>query len=198
MTLYLGIDPRRFERPCVHYPMIRTEKLPVSLPPVPERKIRTLFTSRTAVCYWESSFEEAIAIGPGTAAALRERGVEPLVAKEATQEGVAELLSSLSWEKTFLLYPHAEKSRPLLRDFLRKRKIAHAAFVFYKTLFQALEPLPNLSDYGELVFTSPSTVDAFLHFFKTFPRHCLLTPIGPVTKRYLALNRFLQSREHSV
>lgn len=129
--------------------------------------------------------EEAIAIGPGTAALLRERGVEPLVAKEATQEGVAELLSSLSWKEAFLLYPHAEKSRPFLRRFLEEQQISHAAFVLYKTLFQAPEPWPDFSQYSELIFTSPSTVDAFLHFFKTFPRHCLLTPIGPVTKRYL-------------
>lgn len=185
--LYLGLDPSRFqtEKKITHYPMLKTEKKEIVLPTL-QGKVRLLFTSRTAVQYWNFPFfDEVIAIGPATGAALLERGVEPLTAKEATQEGVIELLKRLSWEGVFLLYPHAEKSRTLIREFLSQKALAHWAFPFYRTVFQANRPYPDFSEYDEIVFTSPSTVDAFLHFFHEFPSHCKLTPIGPVTKSHL-------------
>jgi len=91
MILYLGIDPSRWKggRPLVHYPVIKTEL--TREPDWTDWPLFThlLFTSRSAVLHW-NRFEgkKIIAIGEATAELLRERRCSPLVAPEATQEGV--------------------------------------------------------------------------------------------------------------
>src|SRR5919198_3940193 len=71
------------------------------------------------------------AIGPGTAAALRERGIEPaLVAKVSTQEG---LVAKLPRPAGRVLFAGAEDARPYLADALQADTV-----VLYRT--RALRP----------------------------------------------------------
>jgi uroporphyrinogen-III synthase len=47
--------------------------------------------------------------------------------------------------------------------------------------------VPNLAAFDEIVFTSPSTIEAFLAIFGALPRDKILTPVGPVTEAALRL-----------
>jgi uroporphyrinogen-III synthase len=186
--LYLGIDapPGVF-----HYPVIRTEKIdsPELLKALAlwQRCTHVIFTSKNGVRHWPSSIagKVAIAIGEATASEIVSRGVQPLLAPDATQEGVAGLLDRLDLKKAFLLYPHSKLARPFLSGYLKSKNIDHYAFDLYDTVFQRREPPPNLDDFDEIVFTSPSTVQAFLQIYSSVPSRIVLTPIGPITKKAL-------------
>jgi len=186
-VLYLGIDPP----PGVfHYPVIRTQKIESSELQTALALFFThiLFTSKNAVRYWPGDLSGAvsIAIGDATAKEIRKRGAEPLVASEATQEGVIAFLETLDLRRAFLLYPRSKIARPHLAKYLQNAKIAHFVFDLYETLFQRPEPTPDLAEFDEIVFTAPSAVEGFFRIFRSLPERILLTPIGPVTKRALA------------
>lgn len=181
--LYLGLRPK----PGVyHYPVIRTE---------PCGDIKTafaiwnqfthaIFTSQTTVEYWPGPWDKrAIAIGAATASALRERGVASIISQAATQEGVINLIKDIKGGSFFL--PHSKRARPNLIDYMQKNQIPFFSLPLYDTQFQKLEPVPNLNEFDEIVFTSPSTVEGFLRIYGKLPRDKKLTPIGPITQKAL-------------
>jgi uroporphyrinogen-III synthase len=106
-------------------------------------------------------------------------------AENETAEGVVELLEKHDFSGAYFLWPHSLLSRPLLSDYLASRKIPCDACVFYETHTRRPASLPDLSLYDEIVFTSPSTVDAFVALYGALPTDKLLTPIGPVTAKRL-------------
>ncbi|OGN56785.1 MAG: hypothetical protein A3D96_07205 [Chlamydiae bacterium RIFCSPHIGHO2_12_FULL_44_59] len=167
-----------------HYPVIRTEKT-ASIEPVLQRWqefTHIIFTSRTAVEYWPGPWDkELIAIGSQTAKVLPQQA---LIAREATQEGVAQLLQRI--DGTFL-YLRSARARPFLVEFMKGRGIPYFAFDLYKTKFQKPEPVPNLEDFSEVVFTSPSTVEGFLRIYGELPKGKKLIAIGPVTEAQIQL-----------
>lgn len=193
MILYLGLDPTHFahEGPLLHYPVIRTQKLPLT-PHVRHlwpQITHVIFTSRTTVRYWweeEPEFGKrvAIAIGAGTASELILRGIQSLLAPSAVQEGVAQLLDTLDLFRAHILLPHSSLARPFLRTYLAKR-CAHFAFPLYETVLQKPEPVPSLENITEIVFTSPSTVEGFLKIYGRIPRRIPCTAIGPITQGVL-------------
>ncbi|MGB7977540.1 MAG: uroporphyrinogen-III synthase [Chlamydiales bacterium] len=182
MILYLGLRPKSG---TFHYPVIRTEfcgDLGEALALWP-KFTHIIFTSQTAVEYWPGPWDkEAIAIGEATAAALRRHGVEPKMAPFATQEGVIELIREM---KGYFLIPRSRLARAALTDFMQERQIPFHAVDLYDTHFQRLEPIPDLAEFDEIVFTSPSTVRGFLQIYGTLPKGKKLTPIGPVTASFL-------------
>ena len=187
--LYLGIDPP----PGVfHYPVIRTERIDSSELEAAlllwNRCTHAIFTSKNGVRHWTGDLhgKTIVAIGEATAREIRTRNAMPIVAPTATQEGVADLIDTLDLNGAFLLYPHSNLSRPFLADFLKEKKIDHYVFSLYNTLFQRPDPVPDLSQFDEIVFSSPSTVEAFSRIFSSVPRRISLTPIGPITKKALA------------
>jgi uroporphyrinogen-III synthase len=56
----------------------------------------------------------------------------------------------------------------------------------YETVAQRVEPVPDLRLFDEIVFTSPSTVDAFFEIFGHIPSGKKIVAIGPVTADRLA------------
>ena len=179
--LYLGLDP---PPGAVHYPVIYTKRLETSqfheAAKLWARFTHVIFTSKTAVRYWPFDLQgkTIIAIGEKTAASIGKKDV--LVASESTQEGVLALLKTIDLMNAFLFYPRSKLARPLLSS-------AFPMFVLdlYETLLQRPEPVPDLKLFDEIIFTSPSTVDGFLHIFGSLPRDKILTPIGPITERKL-------------
>jgi len=147
-----------------------------------------LFTSRSAVHYWTYPIKGVvIALGNATAAALKERGIEAKVAPHPTQEGVVELLETL--KLSYLFWPRSSLARPVIEEYVKKKGIPFCFVDLYETIPQRPEPLPDLNDFDEIVFTSPSTVDAFLQIFGSIPRDKKLTAIGSVTESSLNLYR---------
>ena len=195
MILYLGLSPSKFPRKkdLLHYPVIRTEKL-LSKELLDAKMLwpnftHAIFTSQTAVRYWQEEGlyfdKKGIAVGSSTADALREFGIFPLVALQETQEGIVDLLETIDLKGAFLFWPRSKKARPFLEQYLQKRKCRYVALDLYDTIFQKPEPVPSLADVEEIVFTSPSTVHAFLKIYGVFPKNILLTAIGPVTRECL-------------
>lgn len=169
-----------------------------------------LFTSRSAVFWWNQYLsqylspylsqyaystakwlkKELLAIGPGTEKAIeelphpwkRQASHKPEV---ETSEGICALLDTLSPTPSLLLWPHSALSRPLIIECLEKRRIPYQAPILYDTLLQQPTILPLLEDFKELVFSSPSTIDAFLQLYQHFPEGLKLVTIGPTTKKHL-------------
>lgn len=188
--LYLGLDPERFatQKPLIHYPLIEIHpRSAAELAPYltqMERYTHLLFTSREAVKILAQLVperlwmrKECIAVGPATAELLP----DSMIAKRHTAEGVIALLKELDLAKAHLFYPHSALARPLLRDYLRSQSFTSTCCIFYDTHLKKELPPLDWTEVEEIVFTSPSVVEAFHLLFGRPPSRCKLTPIGPVT-----------------
>jgi uroporphyrinogen-III synthase len=112
---------------------------------------------------------QVAAIGPGTAAALREGGVEPaLVPALSTQEG---LLAELPRPPGRVLFAGAERARPLLAEELEADVVP-----LYRTRTLRPDPPPE----GDLVvLASASAAEAWSALGRELPA----VSIGPETTR---------------
>lgn len=187
-VLYLGTDPSRFPREVVHVPLIQTNRLPLSEKTLAEFSAFThiLLTSPNAASILMDQFslqeKEIFAIGKGTEEVLKSRGILcGAVAFPETQEGMIQLLKKEPLEHSYLFYPRSSLARPLLKDYLQEAHLKHHICDLYETVFLNPDPLPDLAEFDEIVFTSPSTVKAFLALYKTFPKSMKLTALGSVT-----------------
>ncbi len=112
---------------------------------------------------------QVAAIGPGTAAALREHGIEPaLVPAVSTQEG---LVAELPQPPGRVLFAGAEDARPHLVDALDADRV-----VLYRT--RRLEP-PDPPEGDVVVLASASAARAYAGLGLTMPA----VSIGPETTR---------------
>ncbi len=201
--LYLGSDPSQFksEGRVIHWPVIRIVPRTIRSPEI-QRAFADLgdyshliFMSKHAVlvffehlsqCGWEEKIiqgKHISAIGSTTAFHLEKRGFQPdLVAKEETQEGLIAALQAEDLEGAYIFLPRSSRSRPLLVDFFVERSVRHRACDLYDTLPQRPDPLPDLQQVDEIIFTSPSTVEAFFSIYSSLPEGIKLTAIGPVTQ----------------
>ena len=128
------------------------------------------------------------AIGPGTAAALRERGLEPaLVPRESTQEG---LLAELPKPAGRVLVAAAEGARRVIVDALT------ADFVpLYRTVELAPEEAPEVDI---VLLASPSAARSFA---RTAARAVPVVVIGPQTAgaaRELGLDVAAEADDHDL
>ncbi len=123
---------------------------------------------------------QVAAIGPATAAALRERGVEPaLVPETFVAEGLLAALTDVDGQR-FLL-ARADRARPLLREGLRRRGARVDEIVAYRTLVTPPAAPPPPADV--VLFTSPSTVQGFVAALRgeRLPAAVVVACIGPIT-----------------
>ncbi len=206
-VLYLGTDPSHYvdeQAMIVHFPLIRI--LPKDFS---EFKIQCQFedlcqythfllTSKHAVHVFVQALraygfalesivdKHFLAIGPSTKEALEFYGIhhiqQPLF---ATQEGMMDLLDKLECERAYFFYPRSSKARPVLSYYLRVRKLRHQVCDLYDTLDHSGALLPPLEKFDEIVFTSPSTVEAFQKLQVTLPKNIIIKAIGPITKASL-------------
>ncbi len=209
-TLYLGTDPSEFAAKesepfhLIHYPLIKVVQKELSCPEVKqafddiEGYTHLIFTSKNAVAIFMDHLatleipvhrlgtKNVIAVGQVTAAHLHARGLPAQhTAKEETQEGVVQLLQGLDLENAYLFMPRSSLSRPVIVNYLQECQIRYQACDIYDTLVQRIEPKPDLSQIDEIVFTSPSTVRAFIEIFGQLPKEKKCVPIGPVTEKLL-------------
>ncbi len=178
----MGLRPKEG---TVHYPVIYTVRCPLVAFPDWHLFTHIIFTSQTAVEYWPGPWDKQIlAIGNETAQKLREKGLEPVVAPEATQEGIMKIVG-----EGYYFIPRSKRARGDLDEYMRARGIRFQAFDLYETHFQKPLPVPDLNEFDEVIFTSPSTVEGFLRIFGKFPEGKKLTAIGPITSREISFKK---------
>jgi uroporphyrinogen-III synthase len=202
--LYLGLNPPPYPNSAnlIHYPVIRVvprssfDALIAAQFACLSHYTHFLFTSKSAVQVFFSflnrlqpafDFKQkyVIAIGKATALLLRQKGLSPLISAVSTQEGMIEMLERMSTKDASFFMPRSSLARPVLTDYFRYKEIPFTACDLYDTVFQKKDPVPDLSDIDEIVFTSPSTVDAFLQIFQFIPLDKKITVQGPITGKYL-------------
>ena len=91
-----------------------------------------------------------------------------------------------SLEKTHFFFPRSSLSRNVIINFFQKNYILFQDCFIYDTITQKKQPIPNLEDIDEIIFTSPSTIKAFLEIFSAIPLDKKLTTIGPITQKALS------------
>ncbi len=125
------------------------------------------------------------AIGPGTAAALRDHGViADVVPERFTAEG---LLDALAGDRAGrVLVARAAEARDVLPDTLRERGAEVDVVALYETVGEPLSEsqLEAVATADYVTFTSSSTVRYFLEA-ATLPPNARLVSIGPVTSAAL-------------
>ena len=205
-VLHIGLSPP----PCkegelhVHCPMIQTHPKPLNHAAPTQAFFEwplyshVVITSKTAVpllvkalsFYHLDIFSLAsktvIAVGQATAGALIAHGIFPAhIPKEESAEGIIDLLSHLPLEDSFFFLPRSAQGRRIIPQYLEKHNIPYKSCALYDTCPRPPDPNLYIDHFDEIVFTSPSCVDAFLHFYGTLPTNKTLTPIGPVTRKKL-------------
>ena len=201
--LYLGIDyPESLQGArIIHHPIIKIQARPFD-----EHEIQQvydtlpcfthiLFTSKSAVKIFfnylrrnEKKLDNQviIATGKATAANIKEYGcVAQIIAKEESAEGIINELESINLSRAYFLWPHSALSRRILPDYFEKNGIRFHECVFYDTLPNKEAPVPDMATIDEIVFTSPSCIDALIEIFGSLPNDKKLTCIGPVTEKHL-------------
>jgi uroporphyrinogen-III synthase len=193
--LYLGTNPPASppQGIVVHYPVLRLAPRLIPdhiLDDLPEFT-HVIFTSKNSVAIFFDQVKElknkiVVAIGQATADTLSRYHTPPnLICEEERQEGIIQLLRPLDLDDAYILFPRSSLARHLLENFFQERGIRHQVVDLYDTLSQKPGPVPNLEEFDEIVFTSPSTVHAFLEIFSELPKGKRLTPLGPITAEAL-------------
>ena len=125
------------------------------------------------------------AIGPGTAAALRDHRIEPdLVPERSVSEGLAELLEGETVEGMRVLVARAEQARDVLPDALRGRGAEVEVVALYRTVRDTPggDSIRQAAEADWITFTSASTVNNLLLSMPDgLPPGARLVSIGPVT-----------------
>ena len=144
------------------------------------------------------------AIGPGTAAELRRRGVEAdVVPPRSIAEALVESLEEVPVEGRRVLVARAAEARDVLPDALRERGAVVDVVALYDTVAEQLtgEQLEAVATADYVTFTSSSTVRFFLDAIDGRPVAGKVVSIGPVTSataRERGLEVHVEATRHDV
>lgn len=207
--LYTGLEiPSHLQHSTLHCPFIKIIPKQIEDPTIVtafahfDDYTHLIFTSRTAVAvffYFLHSFnipqenvfnKIRISIGKRTAEKLYDfKTNASFIASEETAEGMIDLLTHQELKDAHIFFPHSSLARPIIKNWMSKQALRYTACPIYETISIFPIPLPDLRLFHEIIFTSPSTIDAFMKAYKQLPKEKKLTCIGPVTQNHL--NRLL-------
>jgi uroporphyrinogen III methyltransferase / synthase len=191
----------------VEAPAIAIEPLPVTMPDVRDYDLLCVTSPNGATRLLEEVRDARAlagptiaAIGPGTARALREGGIEPdVVPERAIAESLVEALRDVP--VTRALIARAQEARDVLEDALRERGATVDVLALYRTVAAPLDDAARAAVDGAdyVTFTSASSVRHVLDAGATLqgPR---LVSIGPVTSAMLREHGFdprVEATEHT-
>lgn len=204
-TLYVGIEipPSLKGQRIIHCPLIRIVPRPKENIDVQNAMAdfsfytHLIFTSRSAVNiffdyapFFSISIEEIkqktiIAVGRETASRVSHFGASAFVAIDETAEGVIELLKKYQLQNSHFFWPHSALSRPVIDEWLSNKGCRYCSCVLYDTEIVRPQVLPNLNECDKVIFSSPSTIDAFILNFGKLPSDKELICKGPITEQHL-------------
>lgn len=200
-TLYAGINPENYavNKPILHIPVIHTFKniFPKNLlVDLCQKQIsHVLITSRTTHRYFLQFFADkwvaflqkkiVIAIGEATANDIYSTAhITPSIPLEASQEGLMNFIENLPKTARFF-YPRSALARTNLSDYLDKNNFYCMHYVAYTTEPNLEAPNLNGRHIDEVIYTSPSVVDAFNRLYPDLFIALNKKFIGHVTENYL-------------
>ena len=214
-VLYLGLEPPPTLN-ALHYPIIKivprpfeTKEIQITLRDIP-KYTHLIFTSKSTVpIFFEYMFlcgftlehlhgKSFIAVGQATANVMKKHGIQAtIIPSEETAEGIIRELRGLPLSQAHFFWPHSTLSRPVLTDFFEKHSICYTECLLYDTQPQVPSvPIPDFNQIEEIIFTSPSTINAFMEIFGELPQGKKLTAIGPITKHHLSKASFQERHSH--
>lgn len=147
------------------------------------------------------------AIGPGTAAKIREyRFAVDLIPEKYVAEGLIEAFEKISVENLTMLWIRAEESRDVIADGLIKLGAIVDECIAYRTVPETMDStgaLQRLREQGAdiVTFTSASTVDHFMALGIPWPEGCEAASIGPITSTALqkhGIPATIEARHHDI
>ncbi|MCB1136569.1 MAG: uroporphyrinogen-III synthase [Chlamydiia bacterium] len=201
-TAYFGLRlPKDMRETADHIPLIQITPTESSHPLL-RRALRSLedfshviLTSRTTVELLFGHFGVSpvqlqnatiIAVGQATARACEQHGLRVHhTAEKETAEGVIRVLKSLHLRGSYVFWPHSAQARHVILNYLLAAAIPNLCCPLYRTEPRRPEDLPDLKQYSNYIFTSPSTVHAFTEVFGRLPEAGKSQSIGPVTAKAL-------------
>lgn len=204
--LYLGLNLpyKPIEGEITHYPIISVVPRSADDPAIVaafnnfQHYTDLVFTSKTGVTiFFEHAEHFGIdlatvgskiisVVGEATAATVSGYGLNAASPPhDETAEGLAAMLSQQDLSSAHIFWPHSALSRQILPAFFKQHSIRFCECIFYDTLPNHHLPLINPHDFDEIIFTSPSTVDAYIELLGDIPPHKQVTAIGSVTADYL-------------
>lgn len=212
-VLFTGLDPTFFtiNAPVLHVPLI--DIVPRSIQNLEIQKMYThlrqfthiIFTSKNAVRVFFNYLKEMkkdvtdlegikiVSIGKRTTLELKKHRVKDIyTSQHQQQEGIIELLKDMDLTKAYILMPRSSIARPDLIHFLVENSIRHYFCDLYDTIYVKPTIEIPFTEIQEVIFTSPSTVNAFFSFFKSLPDHLSFKCIGEITRQ--ALNHYLNKK----
>jgi uroporphyrinogen III methyltransferase/synthase len=141
------------------------------------------------------------AIGPGTAAELRRRGVRAdVVPERSVAEALVEALADTEVDGRRVLVARAAEARDVLPAALTERGARVDVLPLYETVAEPMPEVPAASDY--VTFTSSSTVRFFMQGLNgSFPAGARVVSIGPVTSataREHGLEVHVEAERHDI
>jgi uroporphyrinogen-III synthase len=152
---------------------------------------------------WPASVRVA-AIGPGTATALRDRGVDvTLLPERFVAESLLDALPDPPLSGGRVLLARAEVARDVLPDGLRARGWDVVVVDAYRTIAPEVSPsaLDAIAGAEVVAFTSPSTVHHFVDLIGVDALPPVVVSIGPVTSaaaRDYGIDVSIEAAEHSI
>jgi uroporphyrinogen III methyltransferase/synthase len=145
------------------------------------------------------------AIGPGTAAELRRRGVRAdVVPPRSVAESLVEALTAVEVDGRRVLVARASEARDLLPDALSGRGARVDVLALYDTVAEPLsdDALRAAASADYVTFTSSSTVRFFMGGVNgSFPAGARVVSIGPVTSataREHGLEVHVEAERHDI
>ncbi len=204
VSLYLGLNPKNYstKNHLIHFPIIKTiprnfneEEIALAFRDLKEYT-HLIFTSQVTVSLFfecmayygwnrkQIEGKEILVVGKQTAKAVESHGFQvSAIAVDERQEGIIELLALKNLKEAYVFYPSSSLRRPDLAYFLMLLHVRHQCCFLYDTQMKIPKEKANLSNIDEIIFTSPSTVDAFLNLFKTFPKNKKIIAFGLITQK---------------
>jgi uroporphyrinogen III methyltransferase/synthase len=145
------------------------------------------------------------AIGPGTAAALAERGIAAdIVPKRFVAEALVEALETVEVDGRTVLIARAAEARDVLPEALRERGGKIDVVALYETVREdpAPEDVEAAQSADYITFTSSSTVRNLVETLgDRFPKTPRVVSIGPITSesaRAVGLEVDIEAERHDV
>lgn len=188
------------EDETIHAPIIQLKSLPIAqhiLDDLSEYS-HIVLTSPNAVHLFfqhiapkDCVCKKIFSVGQTTSLAIESLGLStPKTASYENQEGIVSMLRLENLRDAYFLLPRALKTRSAIDYFFKLNQIRYKVCTLYKTVVNPDFMLPDLHQFDEIVFTSPSTVQAFLAFRPLLPKKIVLTSKGEITRAAMLADAF--------